>query len=58
MVLTENAKGEIEVLKKQGIDISAHGVSVEQSILGMKKVVSKLFRYCSYLGKHHASGKG
>lgn len=45
MVLTENAKGEMEVLQKQGIDLSAHAISVEQSTNGMKKVVSELLRY-------------
>jgi norsolorinic acid ketoreductase len=42
MVATEMGKVGFEALKQQGIDLTAHIISVEQSTQGMKKVVSGL----------------
>lgn len=39
MVETDNAKAGLEVLEQQGIDVTTHIMSVEESAKGMKKVV-------------------
>lgn len=39
MVATEMGKAGFELLEKQGIDLSAHIISVEQSTKGIKNVI-------------------
>ena len=45
MVATEMGKAGFEALKQQGIDLTGHVISVEQSTQGMKKVVSTILSY-------------
>ena len=47
MVATEMGSKGFDALKEQGIDLSAHIVSVEQATLDLKKVVSIIVPCCT-----------